>query len=166
MSRGRTLAAVLAAILSACAVPVDLDAVPVAKASCEEPTRDLLLPDARMLPGRICQQCHTRGGQGYRFKWTASGTVFVDPRVPCNTGGLEGVTVEIFDTNGQLQVALVTNEVGNFFTDIPIAFPIRARIRRDGIVREMRTPALQGSCASCHQKEPKNGAPGPIALHP
>jgi hypothetical protein len=155
-----------AMLICACApVPVDLEAVPIAKASCEEPTPDLLLPDENMLPGRVCQQCHTRGGQGYRFKWTASGTIFDTITSPCNGGGVEGVTIEIYDMMDRLQSTMVSNTKGNFWTTDPITFPIRTRIMKGDIVREMRTPAAMGSCASCHQTKPQNGAPGPMYLN-
>lgn len=166
MNPQRALLCLIAALLCACGrVPVDLEAVPIAKASCEEPTSDLLLPDEFMLPGRICQQCHTRGGQGYRFKWTVSGTIFNTPSSDCNNGGVEGVTIEIYDMADKLLSTMKSNSKGNFWTTDLITFPIRTRIIKGNIIREMRTPAAMGSCASCHQKMPQNGAPGPMYLN-
>ena len=166
MTSQQKLLCVLITLLGACGrLPVDIEAVPIAKASCEEATPELLLPDENMLPGRVCQQCHTRGGQGYRFKWTASGTIFDKITSPCNGGGVEGVTIEIFTPDMRLQSTMVSNGVGNFWTTDPITFPIVTRIMKGDIIRQMVMPAAMGSCASCHQTSPKNGAPGPMYLN-
>jgi hypothetical protein len=143
-----------------CARPVEL--FPEAQAGCEESTEESLVPTPLMLPGRLCQACHVAGGQS-RYAWTASGTVFGSPTAPCNPGGLAGVTVELIDENEQVLITLVTNRAGNFFTaEARDLSRFRARISRDGRVREMRTLQSTAACATCHV--PGGPAPGRIFL--
>jgi hypothetical protein len=162
----RTMRRLLIAFVSVwigCEAPVRLDAAPDAVAGCESPTEDSLIPTARMLPGRVCQACHVRGGQAGGLEWTASGTVYARPDAPCNEGGLEGVQVELLDEMNRVILTLTTNRAGNFFTAEPIgAAGIRARLSKDGRVREMS--GLQGTaaCATCHR--PGGIAPGRIYL--
>ena len=147
----------------ACEATVSLDAAPDAKAGCEPPTEDELAPTARMLPGRVCQACHVPGGQAGAIAWTASGTIYSQADARCNDEGLEGVEVELLDESDRTLIVLTTNRAGNFFTAEPLAaVGIRARLRKEGRVREMM--GLQGSaaCASCHR--PGGAAPGRIYL--
>jgi hypothetical protein len=144
----------------------NLAAVPAANAGCEAPTPANLETGATMLPGRVCEDCHTQNGQS-PLVWTASGTVFNHPTDPCDPGGVAGVTVEILDAAGTVQATLTTNQAGNFYTgDTQLSFPIRARIfGPDGTRQEMQNAQPTGACASCHQVPSPAGAPGRITLN-
>jgi hypothetical protein len=144
---------------------VDLDAIPVAKALCENPTDYLRQPSARMLPGRACLSCHVEGGQASRFVWNAGGTVYDRIGSGCNEGGVEGVLVELIDSDGAIVAMLTTNRSGNFFTADPIGTkPIRARITRNGKLKEMMQLQMPPvNCATCHN--PEGPAGGRIYLN-
>lgn len=153
----------IAVLCAACEAGVSLDAAPDARAGCEAPSDDGLAQTARMLPGRVCQACHIAGGQAGSVAWTASGTIYARADARCNDEGVEGVKVELLDEADRTLIVLTTNRAGNFFTaeSLP-AVGIRARLHKDGRVREMM--GLQGStaCASCHR--PGGTAPGRIYL--
>lgn len=156
-------------LLAACGgngIIVDLEKVPTAKAGCEQPTMDQLLSNPLMLPGRNCQSCHVPSGQAAAYRLIISGTVFKSLSSPCNTGGVGGARIEILDgETSRVQTTLTSNAAGNFYTTDPITFPFRARISKDGLApREMTTPSSIGSCAACHQKEPKFGTEGILYL--
>lgn len=153
----------IALVYVACEPGVSLEAAPDAKAGCEAPSDDGLAPTARMLPGRVCQACHVRGGQAGALAWTASGTIDARADARCNDEGVEGVEVELLDEADRPLIVLTTNRAGNFFTAEPLpAVGIRARLRKQGRAREMT--GLQGSaaCASCHR--PGGVAPGRVYL--
>lgn len=136
---------------SACVQP-NLDEIPSAAAGCEAPTPQLLDAEAVMLPGRQCLACHNSRGQADSLVWTAAGTVYDSPTAKCNTGGVEGVSVQLSDESGNVLITLTTNRTGNFFTAEPIKFrQLRVRISKDNKVREMLTMPGVGDCASCHQ---------------
>ena len=143
--------AVLAMLgLSACA-EVNLDTAPGAAAGCEDPTEDNLVPQAPMLPGRSCMACHRQGGQASGAVWTASGTVYGSGSSACNSGGLEGVKVELADENRKILITLYTNRSGNFFTSEPIDFTgIIARVSKDGKFKEMQGLQPNAFCPECH----------------
>lgn len=150
-------------LLGGCAPPVDLQSAPDAQVKCEAPTPESLNPTARMLPGRFCEACHSKNGQAAYRTWTASGTVYAKPDTSCNEGGLEGVTVELLDASDQVLITLTTNRSGNFFTAEDLGSrPFRARISKDGKVREMSGLQPTGGCAACHY--PGGVAPGRIFL--
>jgi type 1 fimbria pilin len=146
-------------------ITVDLESVPLAKAGCEAPTMAQLQSDPLMLPGRDCQRCHVPSGQAASVRLTISGTVFRSLSSACNTGGASGVKVEILDAGGRVQATLTSNAAGNFYTSDPVTFPIRSRVTKDGVTREMLSMTAIGSCASCHQKEPKFGTEGIVYLN-
>jgi cytochrome c553 len=163
MRSRRRILITLVAMCIGCEAPVRLDAARDAVAGCEPPSEATLVPTARMLPGRVCQACHVRDGQAGALEWTASGTVYARPDAPCNEGGLEGVQVDLLDSMNRVIVTLTTNRSGNFFTAEPLAAAgVRARLSKDGRLREMS--GLQGSaaCAACHR--PGGIAPGRIYL--
>ncbi len=128
------------------------------KAGCETPTEANLIPEARMLPGRVCQTCHTQNGEAGRLIWTASGTVYPTGKSTCDTSGVDAVKVEILDAAGHTLITLITNRSGNFFTSETLTTPIRARITQGNVVREMAALQTITSCATCHQ--PGGAAPG------
>ena len=150
-------------LFGGCAPPVDLQAAPDAQVKCEAPSPESLNPTARMLPGRFCEACHVKDGQASYRTWTASGTVYGKPDASCNEGGLEGVLVELLDANDRVLITLTTNRSGNFFTAEDLGLgAFRARISKDGKMREMSGLQPTGGCAACHY--PGGVAPGRIFL--
>ncbi|MFZ5482174.1 MAG: hypothetical protein ACOZNI_35765 [Myxococcota bacterium] len=113
---------------------------------------------ATMLPGADCLACHTAGNlvddkgvakgsdDGDKL-WSAGGTVFADLE---GTEGVAGAIVRITDADGQI-VTLTSNRVGNFYTALPLTFPIAAEVERDGEIYAMQTPQDSGACNSCHR---------------
>jgi hypothetical protein len=155
----------LAGLFSACDGPVDLSAAPAAVAKCEAPSADSLNPTAVMLPGRVCETCHTQGGEASRFIWTASGTVYDSPDSPCEECGLEGVEVDLLDCHDNVLMTLMTNRAGNFFTADPIGAPLyRVRLSKDGYCQQMFNLQSTGACASCHYPNSDAGTPGRVYL--
>lgn len=147
----RITCALLALGIGACGGDVNIAAVPEAVAGCEAPRPDDLVPEAPMLPGRRCMACHKQSGQAGDLPWTAAGTVYASPSSACNTGGLEGVKVELADETRKVLITLYTNRSGNFFTAEPLPFSrLIARVSKDGKIKEMQTPAPSADCASCH----------------
>ena len=95
-----------------------------------------------------------------------SGTVFGSSSASCNTGGVAGVKVEIFEgASTTAKLTLTTNAAGNFRSSQAVTFPIRARISKDGKTQEMFGMMATGNCASCHQNPGLSGAPGRIFLN-
>lgn len=144
--------------LSACGDEVNLDAVPSAKAGCESPTADELREGGTMLPGRNCNDCHKSGGQAGEYVWTAAGTVYPKRGVgmTCNTGGADGVLVELLDMTDKVLARTTTNSTGNFyFTSGQFSSNalIRARVSKSGLgTKTMVSPvSVAGGCAVCHQ---------------
>jgi cytochrome c553 len=114
----------------------------------------------RMHPGMDCIACHEASNEGPRY--TVAGTVHTGLDEPDDCNGVEGVTVEITDANGDVWTD-DTNSAGNFFLrDGDIVFPITARIISDDGVREMATEVETGACASCHTADGEGGAPGRV----
>lgn len=149
----------------ACASEVNLAAVPEAAAGCEQPVEALLAPQPPMLPGRHCIACHTENGQADGFNWTAAGTVYANKNSACNSGGLEGVKVEIADSTRKILITLFTNRTGNFYTSEVRDFSnVIVRISKDGVTKEMKTPQPTADCPSCHYPGNLRGAPGRIYL--
>jgi mono/diheme cytochrome c family protein len=152
----------LVIILGCGGSPVSLERAPNAVAGCEDATPELLTPNPRMLPGRVCQACHVAGGQAASLIWTASGTVYSRADAKCNEAGIEGVTVELLDDKDRVMVRLTTNRVGNFFTAEPLGAALRARLSKDGKTANMMGLQPTGACAGCHN--PTGTAPGRLFL--
>lgn len=126
------------------------------RAGCETAGRAEAREGPMMLPGSACRTCH---------HFTAAGTVFPLPTSACNGGGLAGVTVEISSVSGEVAATLTTNAVGNFYTDLPLPSPYRARvIAPDGTTRAMAASQTEGSCAHCHRIPAAEGAPGRLSI--
>jgi hypothetical protein len=154
------------AVLAGCEAPVTLGTAPDAVAGCEPPTEDNLGQTARMLPGRLCQSCHIRDGQGAKLTWTASGTVYGSADAKCNEGGIEGVMVELLDEKDRVLLTLTTNRAGNFFTAEPIDAPrYRVPLSTDGKTQEMLGLQPTGACAGCHYPNSGSGAPGRVYIN-
>lgn len=114
-----------------------------------------------MQPGGDCIACHA---QGEGPKYDIAGTVMGASNDDLNCNGPSGVQVEITDANNQV-ITLTTNSAGNFFHEArnsTIAFPIKARVLKDGKVNEMSAAQGTGACNSCHGNPPTGGAPGRI----
>lgn len=117
-----------------------------------------------MHPGGTCIQCHADSREGPSY--VVAGTVYtlLDEPVDCN--GLQGVEVEIMDSEGSVWTA-TTNDAGNFFLSPRQAdpvFPITAVVRDGDVEREMVTPQESGECNACHTDEGANGAMGRIVI--
>lgn len=112
-----------------------------------------------MEPGGDCISCHSREGEGPRYK--IAGTVMGASNDDDRCAGIDGVTVEITGADGQV-VTIDTNGVGNFFYNGPLSTPYTAKVVRGGSQLAMTTPQADGNCASCHTAEGANGAPGRI----
>jgi hypothetical protein len=91
---------------------------------------------ALMAPGRDCLACHT-GGVALRF--TAAGTW----RGP-------GHTVRIVDAN-TVTLTLATNAVGNFYSEAPLAFPLReVSVDNEQMEADKVRAMRHASCNVCH----------------
>ncbi|MBI4954664.1 MAG: carboxypeptidase regulatory-like domain-containing protein [Myxococcales bacterium] len=107
----------------------------------------------RMLPGTDCLACHAPGETAQGSPFTVAGTVFRSASCP---EPVAGATVHVEDANGTAR-ALVTNEVGNFFTADALVATFTVSVEVDGVVEPMVSGAPSGACGSCHQGD---GAPG------
>jgi hypothetical protein len=114
-------------------------------------------PDGRSEPGRL-----------YAF----SGTLFSSANVAdgCQTAPPTGVTVEIVDKTGAVQLTLTPRAAsGNFYSSqvrsTPAWLPYTARLRRNGqVVATMKTLQMSGDCNTCHTATGDQGAPGRITI--
>jgi cytochrome c553 len=133
---------------------VDLDAVPQAKVGCETPTAEQLNAGDAMLPGRNCISCHASGGQASGEAFGTAGTVYgARSSKTCNTGGVDGVTVELLDTAGKVVASTTTNSVGNFhFPPSATNFKnVSARVTKGSMSVKMNSAVdVSVGCASCH----------------
>jgi hypothetical protein len=84
-----------------------------------------------MLPGQDCITCHD-GSAAKRF--TVAGTWLP-----------QGATVVLTDANGTT-ITLTTNQVGNFYTDAALAFPLTVRVNAE----TMPAAVTYGGCNRCH----------------
>jgi hypothetical protein len=103
-----------------------------------------------MRPGWNClaSGCHFPDGRTPPPDWGAGGTVFHRFDAPAEQG-IAGVTVILRDASG-LEVQLMTNAAGNFYTPEPLKGPIDVTLEREGRTIKMPMPAPAGSCNFCH----------------
>ena len=113
-----------------------------------------------MRPGHNCLSCHREGSDTGAPVWTAGGTVYPSADAAIDEG-LEGVEVILTDAEG-LEVRLMTNAVGNFWTAEPLVAPFSVALEVEGRRIEMPEPPPAGSCNACHALPPIAGAPGRI----
>jgi Fe-S cluster biogenesis protein NfuA len=113
-----------------------------------------------MHPGGNCIGCHSTG-EGPRFG--IAGTVHAAFDEPDDCFGVPGVAVTVTDATG-LELQLMTNDAGNFFSGHTLTMPIRARLAFDGRERTMTFTPQTGACASCHTATGANSAPGRIVV--
>ncbi len=111
-----------------------------------------------MKPGQNCMRCHDGGGPP---AWTIAGTVYSCGDAS-SSAGVEGATIVITDASGNEVTRLTSNAAGNFYTDIPFAGEIQARVFLNGVSRWMTLGQSSGACNSCHAVPGQNGAPGRI----
>jgi hypothetical protein len=117
--------------------------------------------DGHHNPGQPCLQCHDGNTAGAN-KFTAAGTVYDKLSLAAGAQGLSGVTIEITDAAGT-KVSVVTASLGaagNFWTDLPLVFPLQVRASQCPADRPMGDPlaaaanvaAGGGNCsrAGCH----------------
>jgi hypothetical protein len=123
--------------------------------------------DAGMFPGQTCVGCHLINSppNAYYFAGTVfPGFVTADG---CEETLPAGVTVEIYDANGQLALTMNVGENGNFVSPSPdagVTLPYKAHVVFNGQVRAMTLPQVSGDCNSCHTQTGASGAPGRIHL--
>jgi hypothetical protein len=121
-----------------------------------------------MRPGENCLSCHTEnptrsdaaGPSGQKAPpWTAAGTVY---QGPTSKEGLAGARITLTGLDGS-PIVLTTNEVGNFYTAIPIDTKIGPSIEFQGRTAKMGSslPPI-AACNGCHDNPPVGGAPGRI----
>jgi hypothetical protein len=117
-----------------------------------------------MNPGTACIQCHNTGNEAPRF--SIAGTVYPTVHEPdlCNGAAPSaGVQVVITGADGQT-VTLALNAAGNFFTQIAVAMPYRAKVTTATGQRAMTAAQTSGDCNGCHTASGANGAPGRIMV--
>lgn len=119
-----------------------------------------------MYPGQACIQCHTKEGEGPKFK--IAGTVFamgkvLDDCLPPPAVNMTQAKVVITDANGA-EHTLSVNKNGNFATKLPVAFPYKAKVVYNGKERLMSAAQTNGDCNVCHTEAGMQMAPGRIAL--
>jgi hypothetical protein len=108
-------------------------------AACSAPAEGPL-----MAAGQDCLTCHD-GGNARR--WTAAGTF------------APGAPVTISDSAGK-SFTLHGNQVGNFYTAEPLAFPLTVSVGG----RTMPDPVTYGGCNSCHGSASTAVSTGPDML--
>lgn len=118
-----------------------------------------------MRPGDNCLRCHRSERTEYPSApdWTAAGTVYPGPDSP-PSDGVPGVTVLLLDADGGEVVSLVTNAVGNFYTQAPLPEGFRVALEYEGERLEMPCAPPTGGCAACHSIPPVGRAPGRLFL--
>ena len=113
--------------------------------------------DGEHNPGQACIACHQADG-GPTF--TLAGTLYADP---AGTTPLAGATIVVTDADGTV-TELVTRQNGNFWTNDPLAFPVRVSATRCPDTTPMiGAVAAPGDCNSggCHAA---GSATGPVHL--
>ena len=103
----------------------------------------------RMFPGSDCLACHATGGAATSL-FSAAGTVFENRDCPV---GVQGAVIELEDAAG-VRIQLVTNEVGNFYSEEALVPPFTVSMQVGGRVFSMLSKAPVGSCntSGCHSE--------------
>ena len=96
---------------------------------------------------------------------TIAGTVFPTAHEPddCNGSNAGGAQIVITDANGKV-TKITANSVGNFYSQVAIALPFRAKVVVGTKERAMVASQKTGDCNSCHTEKGDNSAPGRIVL--
>ncbi len=118
-------------------------------------------PNAMRNQGEDCDSCHKPGGKAPRSIFTASGSVFRSRDGEPLESGAKEVALTLADAAGKT-LQLKTNSGGNFYTDKPVAFPVRVTLKQlpDGPERQGPAGACaHGNCNLCHHaRAPSGGA--------
>jgi mono/diheme cytochrome c family protein len=117
----------------------------------------------RMNPGMACIACHSMD-EGPRF--SIAGTLYPTIHEPDRCDGADAATgaqVIITGADGQT-LTLVPNAAGNFYSELSIAKPFRAKVVTASGERAMTAEQTSGDCNGCHTEAGANGAPGRITL--
>ncbi len=107
-----------------------------------------------MDPGEDCLSCHATGDH----IWSVAGTVFDDPNGP-PSAGVESAQVLVTDAKGK-QLTLNTTAAGNFYTAEKLVFPVQVEVQKGDYRFAMDDTPAVGSCNTCHNSPPLNGAIG------
>jgi hypothetical protein len=99
-----------------------------------------------MAPFQDCLGCHD--GSSSAPRWTVAGTWY------------RGSRVIVTDRDGKT-ISLTGNEVGNFYTAEPVAFPVRVSV--DGKLMPTTQGPSYGGCNRCHHAE-RVTSTGPLML--
>jgi mono/diheme cytochrome c family protein len=116
-----------------------------------------------MNPGMACKGCHSLG-EGPVF--SVAGTLYPTVHEPdlCNGADAStGAHVVITGADGR-SLTLAPNSAGNFFSEMVVALPYRAKVVTAAGERAMTAQQTSGDCNSCHTQVGANGAPGRIML--
>ena len=114
-----------------------------------------------MHPGFACNACHqVLGGPNLRIAGTVYPTLH-EPNDCDGKGPPPNLTVIITDKTGKV-TNMPVNAAGNFYTQVKINPPYKAKIT-DGVkTRSMNGSVTSGDCNSCHTETGANAAPGRI----
>jgi hypothetical protein len=136
----------------------------VACGGTDETVVDRTAPGPTMRPGEQCLSCHRAGGQAATRIWTAAGTVFASETSAADEG-VAGAVIEITDKTGKTE-KLTTNDVGNFYTRVPLEKPLKMRITYQGKSADMPIALdAEGACNACHSfPDAIGGAKGRIRV--
>lgn len=115
-----------------------------------------------MRPGDDCLRCHSAGSKYPEAKhWTLAGTIF--PRADASsTEGVAGASLIVSTPDGKPVLTLVSNSVGNFYTDVALPSGFRVAVEFGGERIDMPCAPPAGNCAACHSLPPIGGPTGRI----
>jgi hypothetical protein len=125
-------------------------------ATCDQPGPLPNPPDGHHNDGLTCMSCHNVP-RGPFQPFTIAGTLYADP---FGQAPMSQATIHLIDANHN-DIKLITAQNGNFFTDQPIAFPVRPRASKcPSIDQEMPDDvnASGGNCNGCHAVGTNAGA--------
>ena len=104
------------------------------------------LPSGKHNAGKVCLDCHD--GTGAAPRWTAAGTIYTTTD---GASPLAGATIHLADAEGK-QIALVSAQNGNFWTEEELSFPLTVLASRCPTERAMggAVPETGAACNGCH----------------
>lgn len=143
--------------------------------SCGDPVREARIaalgpeapgtaPGALHRPGQPCLACHD-GEQADIPHYTIAGTIY---EALGHEVAAPGVRVRLVDARGE-RFETETNCAGNFFVtrgELRPVFPVWTSLVLEDYQIDMQSPiGRDGSCASCHAKQPSPSATDPVYLY-
>ena len=144
-----TVAGVALSDLGACAPPDPVHDRAVARLGNEQGS-----PGELHRAGQPCATCHNAKSGPADSDFSVGGTVFA---MRASRVGVEGVRVELTDSEGTSPPLVVTNCAGNFWvtraTWDPVLPIVSVRLSKDTTIRA-KHPLIGGaaSCADCHEE--------------